>query len=116
MCVFSIYIAVLKSKRVRSSSPSAYPCGLHCRRTVKAFGALAQAAKQVSGGKAFTAFYYGYLYELAGHRLAGSGHLAVGELMQEPAIDGALCWGSFPQYCMGNSILFKEQIRVIRVV
>ena len=60
------------------------------KRTVKALATLAQAAKDISGGKAFTAFYYGYLYELAGNRLAGSGHLAISELMTEPAIDGVL--------------------------
>eukprot|EP01052_Picozoa_sp_SAG31_P024082 SAG31_NODE_2025_length_6642_cov_6.408681_3_plen_832_part_00 len=60
------------------------------KRTVQAVSTLARAAKQASGGAAFTAFYYGYLFELAGVRLAGSGHLAVGEFFRERAIDAML--------------------------
>ena len=77
---------------VSGAGPAGVPAFNHwfAKRTVRAFATLARAAKQVSGGNVFTAFYYGYLYELSGSRLAGSGHLAVSELMQEPAIDGVL--------------------------
>ena len=60
------------------------------KRTVKTVSTLARAAKQASSGAAFTAYYYGYLFELAGARLAGSGHLAVGDFLREPSIDGIL--------------------------
>jgi hypothetical protein len=59
-------------------------------RTVSALASVAAAAKQISGDNAFVGFYYGYLYELAGRRLAGSGHLALTELMREPSIDAIL--------------------------
>jgi len=57
-------------------------------QTTFAIRALAQTAKQVSGGRALTLAFYGYLYALADVRLTGSGHLALGELLQEPALDG----------------------------
>ena len=32
-------------------------------------------------------FYYGYLFGLAGRRLTGSGHLALAQLLDSPAVD-----------------------------
>ena len=37
-----------------------------------------------------TAFYHGYIYELAGGRLASSGHLALSTLLRETALDAVL--------------------------
>jgi hypothetical protein len=54
---------------------------------VHAIEALAAAAKSVSKGNLMTFSFYGYLLALADNRLAGSGHLALGQLLKSKNLD-----------------------------
>ena len=40
-----------------------------------------------TGGALQVGFYFGYLFGLAGRRLTGSGHLALAQLLDSPAVD-----------------------------
>jgi hypothetical protein len=53
-----------------------------------AISAHAAAVKTASGGKALVLAFYGYLNELGGHRVAGSGHLELAKLLVDSNIDG----------------------------
>jgi hypothetical protein len=54
---------------------------------VRAITGLAAAIKSVSGGNALVMTFYGYLFELGGRRLPGSGHLALQTLLASPYVD-----------------------------
>ena len=60
------------------------------KRTIRAFATLAQAAKATLGRQNLYGILLRCLFELAGNHVAGSGHLAISDLMQEPVIDGVL--------------------------
>lgn len=53
-----------------------------------AISAHAAAVKTASGNKALVLAFYGYLNELGGHRIAGSGHLELAELLADTNVDG----------------------------
>lgn len=57
------------------------------QRTMTTLTTLAQSIKKATHGAALVGVYYGYLYGLAGRRLTGSGHLALSQLLEHPAVD-----------------------------
>jgi hypothetical protein len=58
------------------------------RQVQRAISACAAAAKEAMGGRGLVLAFYGYLNELGGHRVAGSGHLALGALLRDEHVDG----------------------------
>jgi hypothetical protein len=73
------------------ASPAAAAFNLFlATRTARALAAFARVAKAASAGHAFVGYYFGYVYALAGRRGAGSGHLALRTLLDEPAVDAVL--------------------------
>ena len=54
----------------------------------RAISDIAQAAKAAMDGKGLVLAFYGYLNELGGHRMSGSGHLALNQLLHDKNIDG----------------------------
>jgi hypothetical protein len=71
---------------------------------VDAIEALHRTAKQLSGGNVITMAFYGYLYELAGTRLAGSGHLALHKLLESPHTDGIVSPYTYLNLARNNSL------------
>ena len=71
---------------------------------VRAIQALAKAAKETSGGKLLTVFFYGYLLALADDRMAGSGHLALGALLDSPAVDAVASPYRYPDIVRNSSL------------
>ena len=58
------------------------------RQVQRAISASAAAAKTAMAGKGLVIAFYGYLNELGAKRVAGSGHLALAELLADPNVDG----------------------------
>jgi hypothetical protein len=71
---------------------------------VDAIEALSSTAKLLSGGKLVTMAFYGYLFELAGTRLAGSGHLALHKLLESPHTDGIVSPYTYLNLARNNSL------------
>ena len=57
------------------------------KRVASAIAGFAAVVKRVSGGKALTMAYSGYLFGLSDSRLTGSGHLALSSLLACPDLD-----------------------------
>eukprot|EP00947_MAST-08B_sp_MAST-8B-sp1_P001412 g1412.t1 len=58
------------------------------QRVQRTISAAAAAAKAAMDGKGIVMAFYGYLNELGDARVAGSGHLGLGDLLKDDAIDG----------------------------